>query len=52
MNGVCCATRQADATGVEFDEEEHIQRLQTNSFDREEIASLHLLSLVHQKGSP
>jgi hypothetical protein len=36
--GVGCSTREVDATGAEFGEEQHIQRFHVDGFDDEEIA--------------
>jgi hypothetical protein len=46
------ASREMDATRAKFDKEEHIQRLQAQGFDCEEIAREHLLSIVLQKRAP
>jgi hypothetical protein len=50
--GVCCAASQLDATGAQFDEEEHLQRFEVNGFDREAIARQHLLPIVLQQWVP
>ena len=50
--GVSGPAGEMDTTRAQFDEEEHVQRLQANSLDREEIAREHVLSIVRQKGAP
>jgi hypothetical protein len=50
--GLGGAAREMDAARAEFDKEEHIQRLQAQSFDREEVAREHLVSIVLQKRAP
>src|SRR5438876_3491674 len=38
---VCCAAGQVDASATEFDEEEHVQSLQRDRLDSEEVDREH-----------
>ncbi len=50
--GVCCDASEMHASGCQFDEEEHVERLQTNGLDGEEIAGEELLFVVAHELAP